>query len=148
MTSVVSSPWYRNFTTRLLIMAASLLVLLLPVAVVSTVAAAYDPLAAACGSLKQGNTSSSAPSGTCDGQNGVKAADPNATLRKASTLIAVIAGIAAVIVIIVSGMQYIISAGNAQQTSTARLALIGALVGLIIIVVAQSIILLVLSRVK
>jgi hypothetical protein len=133
---------------RLLVMAASLLVLALPVAAASTAAAAYDPLGGVCGSLKNGNTSASTPDSTCDGQNGSKAADPNATLRKASTLIAVIAGIAAVIIIIVSGIQYVTSGGNSQQTSTARLALIGALVGLIIIVVAQSVILLVLSRVK
>jgi hypothetical protein len=110
--------------------------------------AAYDPLGGVCGSIKQGDTSSSEPDSTCDGSSGTKATDPNATLRKVTNIIAVIAGVAAVIIIIVSGIQYITSGGNAQQASTARLALIGALLGLIIIVAARSIILLVLSRVK
>lgn len=110
--------------------------------------AAYDPLGGVCSSISQGDMTSSSPDSTCNGSSGAKAADPNATLRKVSTIIALIAGVAAVIIVIVSAIQLVTSGGNAQQASTARLALIGAVIGIIIIVAAQSIILLVLGRVK
>lgn len=105
-------------------------------------AAAYNPY----GQLCQQTAASSSDVCHTNGRDPVTG--NNGVLRKVSSIIALIAGIAAVIIIIVSAIQLVTSGGNAQQASTARLALIGALVGLIIIMVAQSIILLVLSRVK
>ena len=61
-------------------------------------------------------------------------------LYKISTIIATVAGIVAIIVIVVSGFRYITSGGDAQKTASAKSTLIGAIIGLIIIVLAQSII--------
>ena len=72
---------------------------------------------------------------------------PNGLLLKVSEIIALIAGVAAVIVILISGLSFITSGGDPAKAQKARGAMIGALVGLVIIVLAESIIGFVLSRV-
>ena len=72
---------------------------------------------------------------------------PNGVLLKVSAIIALIAGVAAVIVILISGLGFITSGGDPAKAQKARGALIGALVGLVIIVLAESIIGFVLSKV-
>lgn len=69
------------------------------------------------------------------------------TLYKVSMIMAIIAGIAAVVMIIVSGIRYLTSGGDAQKVSSAKSSLIGAIVGLVIIVLAQTIITFVVKRV-
>ncbi len=116
----------------------ALLSLMLCLAAPAT-ALAYNPLDQAC---KAGGSSVACQSRSSDtAKNG-----PVVTLRKVTTIIAFVAGIAAVIFIIVGGLQYITSAGDPQKTSSARSTVLGAIVGLVIIVAAQSILLLVLSK--
>ncbi len=69
------------------------------------------------------------------------------TLYKVTTIIAVLTGIAAVIVIIISGFRYITSGGDTQKIASAKGALIGAIVGLVIIVLAQTIITFVMRKI-
>jgi len=71
----------------------------------------------------------------------------NGLLQKVSMIIALIAGVAAVIVILLSGMSYITSGGDPAKVQKARDTLVGALVGLVIIVLAESIIGFVLGKV-
>ena len=68
-------------------------------------------------------------------------------LYKASRLVAAVAAIAAVIIIIVSGFRYVTSGGDSQKAASAKSGLIGALIGLIIIVAAQTIITFVVKRI-
>ena len=70
----------------------------------------------------------------------------NGLLYKVASLIAIIAGIAAVIVMIVGGIKYITSGGDAQKITSAKHTIVGALIGLIIIVLAQTIITFVIKR--
>ncbi len=72
---------------------------------------------------------------------------PDGLLLKISGILALIAGISAIIVIIISGMSFITSGGDPAKAQKARGTLIGALVGLVVIVLAESIIGFVLSRV-
>jgi hypothetical protein len=71
----------------------------------------------------------------------------NGLLLKISTIIALIAGIAAVIVTIVAGMRFITSGGDPAKAQGARATLLNALIGVVIIIVAESIIGFVLSKV-
>ena len=71
----------------------------------------------------------------------------NGLLLKISAVIALIAGVAAVIVILISGLSYITSGGDPAKAQRARGALVGALVGVVVIVLAESIIGFVLSRI-
>lgn len=62
-------------------------------------------------------------------------------------MVAIIAGISAVIMIILSGFRYVTSGGDTQKIASAKNTLIGAIVGLVIIVVARGIIVLVLKSI-
>jgi hypothetical protein len=77
---------------------------------------------------KDGNTTSNPLTG------------PNGLIVKITRIVAIIGGAAAVIIIIISGLRYILSDGDAKQTSEARSGILYAAVGLIIIVLAASII--------
>jgi hypothetical protein len=103
---------------------------------------AVDPLKDVCASNPDSETCKSHTVAT-DPTTG-EAVNPltgtNGLLYKISTIIATVAGVVAVIVIVVSGLRYITSGGDAQKTASAKGTLVGAIIGLIIIVLAQSII--------
>jgi hypothetical protein len=67
-------------------------------------------------------------------------------IQKVTRIIAIIAGLAAVIVILVGGIMYITSGGDAGKVSSAKNTIIYAVVGLVIIVMAQAIIGFVISK--
>jgi hypothetical protein len=66
--------------------------------------------------------------------------DINKVLKGILNLLSVIAGIAAVIMIVISGMKYITSGGEAQAVTSAKRSLIYAIVGLIVVALAQVIV--------
>lgn len=67
-------------------------------------------------------------------------AGPNGVISKAANIIASIAGIAAVIMIIVSGFSYVTSAGNTESATKARQRILGAVIGLVIVALAWTIV--------
>lgn len=64
----------------------------------------------------------------------------NGVLYRASQIVAGAAGVAAVIMIIVAGFRYVNSGGDAQKAAEAKRSIIGAIVGLLVIAAAQTII--------
>lgn len=106
--------------------------------------AATDPFADAC---KAGGASSSAACTNPSRGGANPLTGPNGTLTKVTRLISYIAGIAAVIIIIVAGLMYVLSGGDPGKVSNAKDAVIYALVGLVIVVVAQGLIFFVLNRI-
>ena len=122
---------------RLLATVAALLCLIAPAS-----AAAYNPLHDACSNTQASDATA------CNVGNGSKdpIGGPNGALKRVSLVIAVVAGIAAVIIIVIGGLEYVMSGGDAQKTASARSAIIGAAVGLVIIVAAESILLFVVSK--
>ena len=71
----------------------------------------------------------------------------NGIIVKATNILAIVAGIAAVIIIIIAGIHFITSNGDPSATGSARSTIIMAIVGLIIIVLAKSIITFIVSRI-
>lgn len=67
-------------------------------------------------------------------------------LKVAITIIAIIIGVAAVIVIILAGLSMVMSNGDSQGVAKARTNIIYALVGLAVAVLAQSIVAFVLNK--
>lgn len=67
-------------------------------------------------------------------------------LQTAVNILSLIVGIIAVIMIIVSGLRFITSGGDANAVSSARNGVIYAIVGLILVAMAQLIVRFVLSR--
>lgn len=107
----------------------------------SHVSAAFDPTADVC------SQPGAADSPTCktdpsknpfSGNNGV--------ILKAAQVVALVAGIAAVIMIVISGFQFITSAGDPQKVATARQTILYAVIGLIIAALAQALVSFVLSK--
>src|SRR4029077_11003261 len=64
---------------------------------------------------------------------------PGGLITQIATIISLVAGIAAVIVIIISGLMFITSGGDPQRAQSARGALTAALIGVAIIALAESI---------
>lgn len=104
----------------------------------------YDPLSTACssgGAAKQ----SSACDKSVDGKDPITG--PNGILHKITVFVAMIAGIAAVIMMLVGGIQYVTSNGDAQQAADARGTIISGLVGLAVVAAAGGILIFVISKV-
>jgi cytochrome bd-type quinol oxidase subunit 2 len=64
------------------------------------------------------------------------------------TIFSAIVGIIAVVMIIVAGLQFITSNGNPQNVSKARMSLIYAIVGIVIVIAAQTIVHFAISQAK
>lgn len=104
---------------------------------VGQTALAANPLSNACG--VPGASSSS----VCSAQQGTPI---ESTISKVTKIIAAVAGIAAVIMIITGGFMYVTSSGDASKITSARKTITYAVVGLIIIALAQTIIIFVINR--
>jgi hypothetical protein len=93
-------------------------------------------------------TGQAAKSAVCQDRSATK--DPvtgaNGLLAKITNLIAILAGVASVIIIILAGLRFVQSGGNSEDVVGARRALIYAVVGLIVILLARALVLLILSR--
>ena len=70
---------------------------------------------------------------------------PNGVLTKAIDILSLIVGVACVLVIIISGLRFIVSAGDSNAISSARHSLIYAVVGLLIVIAARILVLFILS---
>lgn len=124
---------------RILASFALLLLLLVPQTTVATTAA-YTPLGDACKAA--GNKPAA-----CSDNKGTSLTGSNGIIAKAANIIALVAGISAVIIIVISGIMYITSGGDPQSVSRAKNTLIYAVVGLVIVVLARTIITFVLSKI-
>ena len=69
----------------------------------------------------------------------------NSLIKTIVTILSLVVGILAVIMIIVSGFKFITSGGEAQKVASAKSGLIYALIGLVIVALAQAIVLFVLN---
>jgi hypothetical protein len=83
--------------------------------------------------------------GNCDGA--AASTKVSSLVSDIVNLLSVIVGIAAVIMVIVAGFKYVTSGGEANKVASAKSTLIYAIVGLIIVALAQFIVHFVLSKV-
>lgn len=87
---------------------------------------------------EDGNASQSEGNNSLFGANGIFA--------KIVNILAIVIGIAAVIVIIVAGIQYMISTGDPTKVNNAKNAILYAVIGIAIAVVARQIILFIIGK--
>ena len=73
---------------------------------------------------------------------------PDGIITKVAKIIAIIVGVASVIIIIVSGIQYMTSSGDPATVNKAKDAIIYALVGLAVAVIAQVVIVFFVGKLK
>lgn len=130
-------------------MKRAFLTILTSLLVVTVVAApavtlAYDPFAGACDQAGASDSTLCADKGSgtdnpLTGKNGL--------FRGIAGVIATISGVIAVILILIAGLRYVTAGGDAGKIKAAKDTIIAAIAGLVIIVLADSIISFVLSRV-
>ena len=123
----------------------SLVAVLISVCALSatTSVSAADPLTNTC-------AGSAATSTICQSRSDPKKnpiTGPDGLLTKAISLLSYIAGTAAVIAVIVGGIMYATASGDSNRASTGRQTVIYALAGLVLIVLARTIVLLIINRV-
>ena len=110
--------------------------------IVSAASAAYDPFSGVC------TTPEAKTSTVCQtsGKDPITGKDQEGIAIKVAKLIALAAGIAAVIIIIIAGIQYSLSTGDSAKISRAKDTIIYAAIGLAIAIFAQAIIVFVINK--
>jgi len=84
--------------------------------------------------------SSEAKSQACSGINGCTSTTSLDTIVKAVLrILSIVAGIASVIMIVISGFKYITSGGDSGKISSAKNTLVYAIIGIIVVAFAQTI---------
>lgn len=84
--------------------------------------------------------------GTSDCSDPASGPSVYSTVRLAINILSWIVGIAAVIMIIVGGLKYILSQGEGSNTASAKNTILYALVGLVVVALAQVIVKFVLNK--
>lgn len=85
-------------------------------------------------------------SGGCDSTGGGKSVDD--TIKLVINVLSFIVGIAAVIMIIIGGFKYVTSQGDSNNINSAKNTILYALIGLVVVALAQVLVRFVLGRVK
>ena len=114
-------------------------VLALAVAVLAVVAPAV-PAYADTDPFKGITCSKASDSAICKNSNGDPLTGPNGVLQKASTLIAIIGGAFAIIMMVLSGITYITANGDKEAIGKAKRTLIFSTVGLVILIMGRFIV--------
>lgn len=105
-------------------------------------AASIDPKEQACQAL--GGASGTGSTSTC--ATPVAGPDVNNTLKLAINVFSLIVGFAAIIMIIVGGLKYIISSGESSNINSAKNTILYAIIGLVVVALAQVIVRFVLDK--
>lgn len=103
-------------------------------------AAAVDFFGGLCQGAGQGTAACSG-----DGKDNISGTD--GVILKAAELVSIIAGIAAVIVIMIAAIMFITAGGDAGKISNAKKTIVYAVVGLVVIVLARTIVIFVIGNV-
>ena len=105
---------------------------------------AYDPFQDLCAKTPQAEA--------CQGKDQQRNTQTNAiygtdgVIPKVTTLVTMVVGIGSVVVIIVAGLQYILSTGDPAKTAKSKNAILFAVIGLAIALLAQQVVIFVLSK--
>jgi hypothetical protein len=67
-------------------------------------------------------------------------------VNKVANIISLLTGVAAVIVIMIAGLRYIMSSGDGAKTASAKNAILYASIGLVVTIVARAVVALVVTR--
>jgi len=133
-----------------LVIALSLLTVMVPAVAVAGTAAACtttanssisDQLSAGANSTTTGTSTDCAKGGAKANESGI-----TSTAKDVVNILSLVIGAVAVIMIIVGGFRYIVSAGAADKVTAAKNTIVYALIGLVVVVFAQLIVHFVLNK--
>jgi len=127
---------------------------------ISSRSSAFDPLQGSCdaflefdsdGTATRVKDPNAAIPATCSELLSTQNEDPvvgsNGVLTKVTNLVSVAVAVASVIIIIVSGITMTLSSGDPSKVKSSRDAIIYAVVGIVVVAVARTIVLFVFNRV-
>ena len=138
--------YIKNFTASLLISVAFMFSFVAPLAHAGLFDGAKNDACGAVGATKPVGTGSTKAE-VCDEDKLQKGATSlSTTLNNIIDVISILVGIAAVIMLIISGFRYITSGGDSGKVGEAKQTIIYAIVGLIIVALAQFIVKFVLEK--
>jgi hypothetical protein len=102
--------------------------------------AAFNPLDRAC-------TGDAAQSAACqDKDKADSITGPKGVIVRVTNIVATVAGVAAVLAIVIYGIMIVISYGDSGKVTQARNAIIGAATGLVVVALARTIVVFVVNR--
>lgn len=139
---------------KLKVLLASVVMAVLPVFAVAA------PVAAQANTGGSGTTpevTQSINNGICEGaeialggggcnDNGAAAATVSRLIKQIINIISIVVGVVAVIMIIIGGLRYITSGGDSSSVSSAKNTILYAIVGLVVVALAQLIVRFVIGR--
>lgn len=132
---------FRVLRTKIATIAVGLSLAVVPFAVPAVAYGASDIQ----NNLQCGTTLSTDSSGPCDTSTGTNTI--NDTVKKAINFFSAIVGIVSVVMIIYGGFKYISSGGDSGNITSAKNTIIYAVIGLIIVAMAQFIVQFVLGKI-
>ncbi len=132
----------KRILRRITILAATLSFLFLPMAAPVMVSAANPNVDAVCEGVKLTGATSCGPGDTA-GSTGI-----SKIIETVINLLSLLVGVVAVVMIIIGGLKYVMSSGDAGNTASAKNTILFAIVGLVIVALAQVIVRYVLNRVS
>ena len=137
-----------KFFKRLALTAFCLLTLVSAFPVPSS-AATWSPFGAVNCASKTSGTETSANSVVCKDKNKSSnpLAGPNGLIMRITNIVAMLAGIAAVIIIVLAGLRFVTAGGSSEDVAGARRTLIYAVVGLIIVILSRTLVAFVLGKI-
>ncbi len=132
---------------KLLLIPLAIIIMLAVTTIASRpVQAAYNPFGQAC-TTNGGKGSVCQETGKPQNENGNNSIyGPGGILAKAITILDIIIGVAAVVMIIIGGFTMILSSGDSNNVNSARNTILYAIVGLVIAISGQLIVTFVLNR--
>lgn len=131
----------RRTLASLTIVTALLAAVLMP-----TSAFAFDVFGNACSGSASSSTVCQENNASKNAKNANPLTGPNGLLITIANIVAAVAGIVAVFIIVMSGWKYITSGGDASKVQSAKGTIIGAVIGLVVIALADVIIGFVISK--
>ena len=100
-----------------------------------------------CGGADLNFTAGNAAPGACSGTTTNAVSSINNIVALVINIFSVVVGIIAVIMIIIGGVRYVTSGGNDQSVASAKNTILYAIIGLVIVALAQIIVKFVLNKV-
>ncbi len=141
---------FKNIRNTIVSLLSAATLMAVPMAVPALVSAAVSPSGADIqGCLGQGtNLDATGNGGACANNNtDAGTTNINAIIKTVINVFSIVVGVVAVIMIIIGGFRYITSNGDSNNVSAAKNTIIYAIIGLVIVALAQFIVQFVLNKI-
>ena len=141
---------FKNIRNTFAGLFAAMMLALVPVAIPAVASAASDPgtLTGNCAAQGSNLTLDNVGAGGCNGTQTTSDSAGGLTnlIKTIINIFSVVVGVVAVIMIIVGGFRYITSGGDSNNVSGAKNTIIYAIIGLVVVALAQFIVQFVLNK--